>query len=255
MPVDPHWQEDQDEFGVYADVLVPETQVSFRMRRIDPGIFLMGSPADDNEAFDDEMPRHEVTITKGFWLEDTPCTQAVYEALTGENPFAFKGASRPVENVSWDDVQDFLQELNERLPSDPFMLPTEAQWEFACRAGTLAPRYGPLNEVAWYDDNSDRTTHPVRRKQPNAWGLYDMLGNVDEWCLDKGLEKLALARYTHAARVDPIAKSNKSQSARVIRGGSWFRDAQYARAAFRDVINREVRRGDVGFRLARGRAA
>ena len=165
--------------------------VSFKMIWIEPGTFWMGSPDDDEEAYsDDEKPRHKVTLTEGFWMAETPCTQALWEAMTGKNPSEFKGAQNPVENVSWDDIQAVLWALNERQSNLGLRLPTEAEWEYACRAGTQTPRYGKLDEVAWYRGNrlhrgnSRGTTHPVGQKAPNPWGLYDTLGNVWEWCQD-----------------------------------------------------------------------
>ena len=214
----------------------------------------MGSPDDDPEAFDREKPQHEVTLTKGFWLADAPCTQAVYEAITGENPSNFKGGDQPVEGVSWDDAQAFLRMMNERLTGTPFVLPTEAQWEYACRAGATAPRYGAVDEVAWYRINANRKTHPVRQKRPNAWGLYDMLGNVEEWCQNHAEGVFTLPPYTTATRRDPVAQQEE-HSNRVVRGGSWNNDARYVRAAYRHAFPREYRLGLVGFRLARGRAA
>ena len=121
------------------------------MRYIEPGTFMMGSPDDDPEAFDRERPQHKVTLTKGFWLADSECTQAVYQAVTGKkNPSRFQGDDRPVERVSWNDAQAFLQALNQKLPGLQARLPTEAQWEYAARAGTTEARYGALDTIAWY---------------------------------------------------------------------------------------------------------
>ena len=205
------WEEGRDTFGIYADVIVPGTRAGFRMRWIKPGTFMMGSPEDEKGRWNNEGPQHEVTLTEGFWMADAPCTQAVYEALTGGNPAAFKEADRPVEQVSWNEAQEFLQALNERLPGDPFALPTEAQWEYACRAGTTGARYGELDAIAWY--NNAGYTQPIRQKQPNAWGLYDTLGNVMEWCSD------GIRPYTKEAQQDP--QGPEVGDFRVIRGGSW----------------------------------
>ena len=173
--------------------------------------------------FRHEGPRHLVSIDSGFWMFDTPCTQALWEAVMGENPSHFKvadrpkeGADRPVESVSWEQCQEFLTALNSRLDGVQLSLPSEAQWEYACRAGTETARYSEnLDAIAWYDENSGNETHSVAGKEANSWGLYDMLGNVWEWCADVWVND-----YTEKAR----ASAAESASAhRVIRGGSWRR--------------------------------
>jgi len=187
----------------------------------------MGSPEDEEGRWDDEGPPHEVQLTQGFWLFDTPCTQALWQVVTGDNPSQFKGENRPVERVSWEDCQAFLMAFNQQLPELTLALPTEAQWEYACRAGTVTARYQEdLHAIAWYVENSDSQTHDVGQKQPNAWGLYDMLGNVDEWCLDGWYD------YLGTAAVDPIA-SAEAGAPRVIRGGSWGHPARNVRSAYR----------------------
>jgi formylglycine-generating enzyme required for sulfatase activity len=153
---------------------------------IPAGSFLMGSPDSDAEASNNEKPPHRVTISQPFYLGKYPVTQAQWEAVMANNPSYFKGKPNcPVEHVSWDDVQVFLHRLNEREGSSGCRLPTEAEWEYACRAGTETPRYHPdVNAVAWYAGNSNDQTWPVGQKLPNAWGLYDTLGNIWEWCYD-----------------------------------------------------------------------
>ena len=180
----PEWadQVGSDRLGTYADVAISPKRraaddVLIRFRLIPAGEFLMGSPPDEEGRFDREGPQHLVRLSKAFWMADAPCTQDLYEAIVGSNPSGFKGATRPVEKVSWSDAQEFLEALNQKRGLK-LTLPTEAQWEYACRAGTTAPRYGPIDEIAWYINNSGGETHPVRQKQPNPWGLYDMLGNV-----------------------------------------------------------------------------
>ena len=193
------------------------------MRLIPSGTFVMGSPEDEEGRYDVEGPIHQVTLTRAYWLADTPCTQAVYEAVIGSNPSRFKGATHPVEQVSWDDAQTFLQAINERIQGLDLRLPTEAQWEYACRAGTAGARYAELDRIAWYDENAGGRTHPVQQKAPNAWGLYDPLGNVFEWCQDW------FGRYGSEQQLDPIGPTGGDY--RVIRGGSCCADARDCRAA------------------------
>jgi formylglycine-generating enzyme required for sulfatase activity len=178
-----------------------------------------------------ETPVHKVTISKAFYLGKYEVTQEQWQATMGENPSQFKGPKNPVENVSWDDCQSFLEKLSKKFPGRPFRLPTEAEWEYACRAGSAAEYcYGDdvakLGEYAWYESNSVKTTHPVGQKKPNAWGLYDVHGNVWEWCADW------LAAYSGDDQRDP--KGARAGVARVLRGGSWSCDARDGRAADRD---------------------
>ena len=204
----------------------------------------MGSPPDEEGRYSDEGPQHEVTIAEGFWMFDIPCTQALWQAVMGENPSHFKVADRPVESVSWEQCQEFLTALNSRLDGVQLSLPSEAQWEYACRAGTETARYSEnLDAIAWYHENSGNETHPVARKKANPWGLYDMLGNVWEWCKD-----VWMVDYTEKSRAAAAAESASAR--RVIRGGSWFYDAQYVRAAYRSPDGPSLRFNDLGFRCA-----
>ena len=237
-----------DSYGDYADVVIPGSTAGFRMRLIEPGTFVMGSPEDEEGRFEREGPQHKVTLTEGFWLADAPCTQAVYDAVTGKNPSKFEGTDRPVEQVTWDDAQVFLQALNQKLPGLQAGLPTEAQWEYAARAGTTDARYGEVDVIAWHDGNADGQTHPVRQKQANAWGLYDMLGNVWEWCHD------GARSYDHSHAYDPIGPMHEG-TRRVLRGGSWNFPAQRVRAAFRGGNAPSSRHSNCGFRLSRGLGA
>ena len=236
-----------DTFGVYADLVIPGSKADFRMRWIEPGTFTMGSPEYEAGRDGDEGPQHEVTLTAGFWLADAPCTQAVYKAVTGKNPSGFQGRDRPVERVSWNDAQVFLSKLNQRVSGAPFVLPTEAQWEYACRAGTTDARYDVLDSIAWHPGNAEGGTHPVRQKQPNAWGLYDMLGNVYEWCQDEQRS------YSSQAQRDPMLPD--TGGGRVIRGGSWLAHARLCRAALRGADPPSFAGANLGFRFARGQAA
>lgn len=260
-----------------ADVLEPVVQ---RLRWIPPGRFLMGSPEDEPGRWEAEGPQHPVTIGQGFWLFDTPCTQALWVALGLDNPSEFQDPARPVEQVSWDDVQKrFLPALNERIPG--FVLPSEAQWEYACRAGTQTALYtGPieilgdanapaLDGIAWYGGNSGvdfelengqtrswlsemqypegkAGTHPVGRKARNPWGIYDMLGNVWEWTQDAWHDSY------HEAPSDGSAwETTDAGAERVVRGGSWGSVARLCRSAFRDRSAPADRNDYLGFRCAR----
>jgi formylglycine-generating enzyme required for sulfatase activity len=217
---------------------------------IEPGTFTMGSPVDEPGRHKAEGPQVRVSLTKGFWLGKTEVTQRQYEAFTGSNPSRFKnaGPDAPVEEVSWLDAQDFCRKLTEReraagrLPEGyVFTLPTEAQWEYACRAGTLGAYAGNPEAMGWYKTNSGDTTHPVATKQPNAWGLYDMYGNVLEWCLDW------YGDYPRrAALTDPVGP--ESGYFRMARGGSWRVDG--FRSASRAGGSPGRRDYTLGFRLA-----
>ena len=214
-----------------------------RFRWIPPGQFQMGSPDDDKESFDDEQPSHWVTISHGFWMFDTPCTQALWEAVTAKTPSHFTGAKRPVEQVSWRDIQEFMDRLNDQVSELELRLSTEAEWEYACRAGNPDTRYGELDNVAWHSGNSEGSTHDVGEKQSNAWGLHDMLGNVWEWCADHSRRK-----YSAESVVDPLHTTDNENASRVVRGGGWFFGARFARAACRNGSRPESRWGDLGFR-------
>jgi formylglycine-generating enzyme required for sulfatase activity len=203
----------------------------------------MGSPEDEEGRFPDAGQRHLVSIDYGFWIFDTPCTQSLWEAVMRENHSRFKGAARPVESVSWEECQEFLTALNSRLDGLELSLPSEAQWEYACRAGTEAARYSDnLDAIAWYSENSGKETHSVAGKEANFWGLYDMLGNVWERCA-------AAPMNDNAAK----ARTSAGESAfahREMRGGSSSDDARKVRAACRDVDEPSFRNDVVGFRCA-----
>ncbi len=218
--------------------------VSHRMRWIAPGTFTMGSPANEENRFEPEGPQHKVTLTRGYWLGATPVTQALYEAVMGSNPSHFEGPERPVENVSWNDAQAFVKRLNELVEGLGACLPTEAEWENACRAGTTGSRYGPLGDIAWYGSNSGNQTHDVGGKHANSWGLHDMLGNVWEWCSDFS------GAYESEQQTDPSGPTAGER--RVFRGGSWNASARRCRAAYRFAGHPGGRGGNLGFRLARG---
>jgi formylglycine-generating enzyme required for sulfatase activity len=210
---------------------------------IPAGTFTMGSPYPD--AYDDEKPAHQVTISEPFYMGKYEVTQAQWKAVMGENPSVFKDDDRPVENVLWEDAQQFIQKLNKREGKEACRLPSEAEWEYAARAGTtttysFGDNESQLGDYAWYSQNSDNTTHPVGEKKPNAWGLYDMHGNVWEWVQDW------YGPYTAEAVTDPIGPA--TGTARVIRGGGWGDAAQGARSADRGWAHPGYRDGYLGFR-------
>ncbi|NQU75335.1 MAG: formylglycine-generating enzyme family protein, partial [Planctomycetes bacterium] len=201
-----------------------------------------------SEESDMEKPVHEVTITKPFYLGKCEVTQEQWEAVMGSNPSRFKGRMNPVEQVSWNDCQGFLKKLNPKLTALTATLPTEAEWEYACRAGSTT-KYCFGNEVkdlgghAWHSGNSGKRTHPVSKKKPNAWGLYDMHGNVWEWCQDW----FGKHRGDSSEKDPTGAKTGRS---RVLRGGSWYYAATYCRSASRNGYAPSGRGSDYGFRVA-----
>ncbi len=274
-----------DVFGTYADIAIPTGKsrlVRQRMRLIQPGRFHMGSPRGEPGRYDDEGPKHEVAIQQGFWLFDTPCTQQLWRAVMGKNPSAFNSPTRPVERVRYTDVLAFLDTANGRVEGLDLILPSEAQWEYACRAGTGDATYaGPmeilgehnapvLDAIAWYGGNSGQNfdlkngydssdwkdqqypntragTRIVKQKDPNRWGLYDMLGNVWEWCADEWHGTYDGAPNDGTA----WAAARDGAADRVIRGGSWGNGARDVRSAVRYHADPSLRNDGVGFRCAR----
>lgn len=240
---------------------------------IQPGTFIMGSPSNDPGRDSDER-QHRVTLTKGFYMQSTEVTQGQWKAIMDSNSSYFKGCGDdcPVEKVTWDDVQAFIRKLNQREGSSTYRLPTEAEWEYAARAGsTTALVNGSISElkcgydsnldaIGWYCGNSGVSysgcydasswggprcagTYPVARKQPNAWGLYDMQGNVWEWCQD------LYGDYPSGSVTDPTGPSGGLY--RVRRGGSWYSNAGSCRSANRIKGVPGFRYGTLGFRLLR----
>jgi len=204
----------------------------------------------DESGHDDELPVHQVTLTKPFYLGVHEVTQQQYEKVMGKNPSDFSDAKNPIEQVNWNDVVEFCRRLSE-LPEEKaaghvYRLPMEAEWEYACRAGTtteysFGDSESQLGEYAWFNGNSDDTTHPVGQKKANPWGLYDMHGNVWEWCQDW------YAPYGSSPPADPQGPT--SGSSRVLRGGSWLYDPQGVRSARRYGGGPDGRFTIVGFRV------
>jgi formylglycine-generating enzyme required for sulfatase activity len=226
-----------------------------RMRWIEPGIFLMGSPQDEPERFDDET-QHEVTLTEGFWLADTTCTQEMWQAVMGNNPSTFKGSQLPVESISYEDCQKFIEKVNDLVGHLELCLPTEAQWEYACRAGTQTPfwfgstisvqhiNYDGLQPYSWGEISYGwQRTREVKALPQNDWGLYQMHGNVREWCSDW------YGEYETGTVVDPQGPS--AGTVRVLRGGSWFSRGRGCRSAARLPRSADIREDNYGFRLSR----
>jgi sulfatase modifying factor 1 len=244
----------RDQYGAFADLeLRGEVQ---RFRWCPAGSFIMG----DNEA-----GRYKVTLTRGFWMGETSVTQALWSAVMGVNPSRFRSAlsgAMPVEQVSWEDSVGFVNEVSRLMGSRPvyagsgddvrldqaapgFRLPTEAEWEYAARAGQYFFYAGSddFDLVAWTFNNSGDRPHPVGLKAPNAWGLRDMSGNVYEWCWDR------YGAYPQSGSVDPPGPSRGPS--RVFRGGSWYYHPHSARVAYRNASEPGDRCGDIGLRLVR----
>ncbi|MDO4551674.1 MAG: formylglycine-generating enzyme family protein [Planctomycetia bacterium] len=197
----------------------------------------MGSPSSEAGRYSDETP-HRVTLTKGFWMLETEVTQKMWESVMENNPSHFRGDNLPVENVCWHDCQEFCKKL--RNLGLNIQLPTEAQWEYACRAGTTGAHAGDLDSMGWYDSNSRSKTQAVGQKKPNAWGLYDMHGNVWEWCADW------YDVYPSGSVTDPMGPASGSDQ--VFRGGGWFDGAEGCRSAFRSYNMPMKRYNFLGFR-------
>jgi formylglycine-generating enzyme required for sulfatase activity len=258
----PAWAEvfGEDEFGVFAEFTLKE--VRFVWRWIPPGKFWMGSPEGEVGRFAGEGPQHEMTITRGFWMGETPVTQAQWMVLRERNPSRHQGSERPLEMVNWFQSIAFADQLNAVVPGLAAGLPSEAQWEYACRAGTKGAFHDgspctlpegndpALDRLGWFDENNGGGTHPVKHKRPNAWGLHDLHGNVWEWCLDAWQAEAYEARRGGA--VDLIVQSANMDCERVVRGGSWLDQAADCRAAVRAGWLPGVAWESVGFRLVAG---
>jgi formylglycine-generating enzyme required for sulfatase activity len=237
--------------------------LGMKLERIKDGTFTMESPDKEEGRNDDEGPQHEVTITQPFYLGVCPVTQGEYEKMMGKNPswFSKDGGGKdkvqgldtrrfPVETVSWGEAVAFCEALNKQDKNKPagweYGLPREAEWEYACRAGAQsAHSFGgdpkQLSDYAWFPDNSGGRTHEVGRRKPNPWGLYDMHGYVWQWCADRK------GKYGNGSFKDPKGPDNGES--RVVRGGSWYSDPRYCRAAGRIDVVPYFRGYVVGFRV------
>jgi formylglycine-generating enzyme required for sulfatase activity len=266
----------------------PKNSAPMEFVKIAPGEFMMGCVASDRDCLEDEVPRHKVRLTQGFDLGKYEVTQEQWEAVMGRgsNPSDTKGPKNPVDSVNKDDIHAFLDKLNARNDGFKYRLPTEAEWEYAARAGAPDPPRASLGEYAWFADNSDDESHPVGLKKPNAWGLYDMLGNVREWVDDRA------AYYDYAplpeVSVDPkgpqpgrggggggggggrggakgdrppkgfdargrlLINGGGSEGLPVFRGGGWDNFAPYLRVSSRYYYyGTDLKVGDIGFRVVR----
>ena len=205
--------------------------ISIDMVRVEAGTFTMGATAEMKDPNDDEKPTHRVTLTNDYYIGKYEVTQALWKAVMGNNPSNFKGDNLPVEKVSWDDCQEFISKLN-RITGKTLRLPTEAEWEYAARGGNNSRGYqysgsNNLSDVAWFRGNSGGKPHAVGTKQPNELGIYDMSGNVDEWCQDW----YWYGAYSSSSQVNPTGAN--SGSYRVCRGGSWGCIARICRSSYR----------------------
>ena len=220
--------------------------ISIDMVRVEAGTFKMGATPEMKNPWKDEKPAHQVTLTNDYYMGKYEVTQALWQAVMGNNPSDFKGDNLPVESVSWDDCQEFISKLN-RITGKTFRLPTEAEWEYAARGGNKSRGYqysgsNNLSDVAWYSDNSGKKTHAVGTKQPNELGIYDMTGNVWEWCQDW------YGKYSSSSQINPTGANGGS--CRVCRGGGWFISARSCRSSCRYYYSPDSRIRFLGLRLA-----
>ena len=220
--------------------------ICIEMVKVEGGTFMMGATSEMKNPNSNEKPVHQVTLTNDYYMGKYEVTQALWQAVMGSNPSEYKGENLPVETVSWNDCQKFISKLNS-LTGRMFRLPTEAEWEYAARGGKESRGYqysgsSNISDVAWYDENSGSKTHPVGTKQANELGIYDMTGNVWEWCSDW------YSSYSSSSQTNPTGSD--SGSARVSRGGGWFNDASYCRLSVRFYYTPDFRLDILGLRLA-----
>ena len=228
----------------YSNGVLTVNGVQYCMIKVEGGTFTMGATSEQgSDAYDDEKPTHQVTLST-YYIGRTEVTQALWEAVMGSNPSSFKGKKLPVEGVSYDDCKQFIEKLNVMTGQD-FRLPTEAEWEFAARGGNQSHGYkysgsNYLDDVAWFGENSGSETNTVATKRPNELGIYDMSGNVYEWCRD------SYAKYTSSPQTNPRGGSGSN---RVCRGGSWRSVARNCRVSYRSYYSPGHRYFNLGLRL------
>ena len=230
---------------------MPETitnSIGMELVLIPAGSFRMGGDKKLEQAEDHETPRHIVKISKTFYMGKYEVTQSQWSEIMNNNPSEFKEDIRPVERVSWNDVQEFIQKLNNKEETNKYRLPTEAEWEYAARADTkstycFSSDIKTLSQYAWYRKNSEGKTHPIGQLKPNAWGLYDVHGNVHEWCQDWFDRNY----YSQSPSNSPLGPS--SGLAKVLRGGDWGSENWYCRCASRSLSSPDRRSNRLGFRL------
>ncbi|OGV56248.1 MAG: hypothetical protein A2X45_12195 [Lentisphaerae bacterium GWF2_50_93] len=218
--------------------------------KLEPGEFVMGS----DKWSGDEKPAHKVKLGRSFWIGRTEITQSQYEKIAGKNPSLYGGKNAPAEQLSWESAVDFCRKLTEsdksRIPEGyAYRLPTEAEWEYACRAGTTGDYAGKIEDLAWDGSNSKNSTQEVATKSPNAWGIYDMHGNVWEWCLDSceyGEKGVRTETFTEGLS-DPCSTKGDF---RVLKGGSWCFDKKFCRSSTRYADKPDFAAADIGFRIA-----
>ena len=254
------WREEFPEIFYVEETIGDKSKCA--MVLVSLGSFNMGTLYKYSNATNSAYSPHKVTLTKDFWMGTYAVTQTLWESVMGSNPSHFKGANRPVENVSWFDVVEFCNNLSNHEGLEPaytingknvtcnwsakgYRLPTEAEWEYSARANQDFVYAGSddVNDIAWHDGNSGKKTHPVGQKSPNAFGLYDMSGNIREWVWDR------FGDYTSGSHTDPTGPD--SGPSRVSRGGDWSNDARFSRVSFRFYYDPTYRSSGLGFRLVR----
>jgi formylglycine-generating enzyme required for sulfatase activity len=218
---------------------------------IEPGIFTMGK---DQNSDSDESPAHIVGITKGFYLSNSEVTQQEWMMIMEDNPSQYQNPNAPVDSVTWEQAQDFIKRLNQKEGTNIYRLPTEAQWEYAVRAATDTDYFfgntpDALSDYAWFDDNSSRSTHPVKEKQANPFSLYDVYGNVFEWVEDLYSKDY----YSVSPQEDPKGPETSTQQLRVLRGGAFDSSPFLIRSSFRSFYGQDASMHNIGFRVAADR--